>query len=86
MTSGNLLGVTYEYVGNSGTGSFAQSGGSNDVGVFLYLGNSSSGSGTYSLTGGTLFSSNYVYVGYSGTGSFTQSGGRNLCYDIALWR
>jgi autotransporter-associated beta strand protein len=86
--SGNgLLSVSAnEYVGNSGTGVFIQSGGTNVVGNSLYVGcrgdYGNSGDGVYSLSGIAQLSASNEYVGYlrSGTrpsGVFTQSGGTN---------
>ena len=71
-------------MGYSGTGSFTQSGGANNVnGGFNYLslglGYNAGSSGTYNLSGGGLLSAaQNEYVGYSGTGTFTQSGGTNI--------
>jgi hypothetical protein len=67
----NFLG---EVIGDSGSGTFNQSGGSN-TSRFLALGNQAGGSGTYTLTGGTLNISGQEYVGALGTGIFNQSGG-----------
>ena len=67
-------------VGNSGTGTFMQSGGTNTLDTGLYLGLSRGGSGTYNLTGGSLSlpgGGQSLCVGYSGAGTFTQSGGTN---------
>ena len=68
-----------QYVGYSGTGSVAQSGGTNNLGTCLYLGYNAGSSGAYTLSGNSLlFANNYTgceYIGYSGTGTFTQSGG-----------
>ena len=76
--SGSLLSVVgNEYIGNSGTGTFNQSGGSHTVARNLSLGNYDGGIGTYTLSGGGLAVSGSEYVGYAGTGSFTQSGGTN---------
>ncbi len=81
MTGGGLSATTYEYVGNSGVGTFIQSGGTNSIGGYLFTGYNSSSSGTYSLSSGYLSVPNngYEYLGYSGTGNFTQSGGTNNC-------
>ena len=66
-----------EYIGNSGTGSFTQSAGTNSVFSSLYLGYNSTATGTYTLSDtGTLYA-NSLCVGYSGAGTFTQSGGNN---------
>ncbi|MGO9113049.1 MAG: hypothetical protein ACLP9L_27775 [Thermoguttaceae bacterium] len=78
--SGNgQLSAPSEYVGYSGTGTFTQSGGTNNINGYynnsLYLGNKAASSGTYNLTGSGQLSAGTACVGYSGTGTFTQSGG-----------
>ena len=76
QVSAGQLSSPIQFVGNSGTGSFVQSGGSNSLGGsgLLYLGNAPGASGSYSLSGG-LLSATTEYLGNSGSGSFTQSGG-----------
>ncbi len=66
-----------EYIGNFGTGSITQSGGTNTVSNTLYLGTNSNSNGTYILSGTGSLTAGYEYIGQSGTGSFTQSGGTN---------
>jgi autotransporter-associated beta strand protein len=77
--SGGALSADALYVGSSGTGSFTQSGGTNSLTHYLYLGNNPGDSGTYTLTGNALLAAPSgefeEFVGYSGSGSFTQSGG-----------
>ncbi len=77
-----------EYIGNSGTGTFVQTGGSNTVAGYFVLGESSGSSGTYDLSGSgsTLAVSGNEYIGDSGAGSFTQSGGKNTADFITLGR
>jgi autotransporter-associated beta strand protein len=76
MTGGSLYATSYQYVGDSGTGIFTQSGGTNSIGGTLWLGNNPGGSGTYNLSGSGLLSAAYEEIGFSGgAGSFTQSGG-----------
>ena len=77
LSSGSLY-VNGEMVGYSGTGTFTQSGGTNNLGSFalLYLGYNSGSNGTYTLSSGSLYA-NGETVGYSGTGTFTQCGGTN---------
>jgi outer membrane autotransporter protein len=79
-----LLAATFApstaYVGNSGTGIFNQSGGTNTVTGDLILGNSSRGIGIYNLGGGSLLitgpvGSGNANIGYSGIGVFYQTGG-----------
>jgi fibronectin-binding autotransporter adhesin len=68
--------VYAELVGNTTPGSFIQTGGTHSavVGLFLGNGNTSSGSGSYSLSGGSL-SVPALYVGNLESGTFMQSGG-----------
>ena len=74
--SGNgSLSAQNQFIGNSATGTVAQSGGVNSVGSALYLGYFAGSSGTYSLGGNGQLSANGADLGYSGTGTFTQSGG-----------
>jgi len=61
------------YIGNSGTGTFLQSAGTNTVGV-LATGLNPTGDGSYTFSGGTL-SVNLQEVAGKGVGHFTQSGG-----------
>ncbi len=70
------LSTLYEYVGNKGMGTFMQDGGTNTIGLRLYLGREDSGQGTYQLDGGQLTVVR-AYIGYDGTGAFTQTGGAN---------
>ena len=83
LTGGQLTSPT-QYVGNSSTGSFVQSGGTNLLSSNLNLGYNPGASGSYTLSGGSLSASNIEYVGYSGSGNFTQSGGTNAVYGIYL--
>ena len=79
MTGGGLTVNSYAHVGNSGTGNFIQSGGTNAIFSELDLGCSSGGNGTYSLSGSGRLSASGEDVGdasYS-TGNLTQSGGSN---------
>ena len=87
-----------EYVGNSGIGTFVQSGGTNNIGNILHVGYNAGSSGTYTLASGMLAMTNTTmytnygqpggpceYVGYSGTGNFVQSAGTNsVCNDLVL--
>jgi autotransporter-associated beta strand protein len=80
LNGGSLSCENAEYVGYSGTGSFAQSGGAHSVSSNLYLGYNSASNGTYNLSnlnGASQLSASNEYIGYSGTGSFTQTGGTN---------
>jgi hypothetical protein len=80
LSAGTLSIDTY-IIGNSGAGTFAQTGGSNTCGAFFVLGYQQSGNGTYLLSGGTLsnsFPSGEDHIGLLGTGTFIQTGGINL--------
>jgi hypothetical protein len=70
--SGGSLSAVYEFIGYSGTGTFTQSGGTNNVSS-LQLGANGS-DGTYDLSGGTV-STNVTVVGGTGTGSVIHTGG-----------
>ena len=95
-SSGSLSTSTNEYLGNSGTGTLIQSGGTNNIGEYLYLGNQAGGAGTYILSGsgylsasGTFSSGGSTYysqenVGNSASGTFTQTGGTNTCSYLNL--
>ena len=84
---GSLAAIFNELIGNSGPGSFVQTGGTHSVSNDLYLGNLGGASGTYTLSGGSL-SADSVVVGSEGPGSFVQTGGTHsvsselfLAYD-----
>ena len=80
LSSTGSLSAANEYIGNYGSGTFTQSGGTNTVTGNLYVGNASGSSGTYNLSGGSL--SAYVEaIGVYGSGSFTQSGGTHTVDD-----
>ncbi len=67
----------YIDVGNAGTGTVNQSGGTNSI-YYLFMGFNSSASGTYNLGGtGTLSATGSEYIGSSGSALFTQNGGTN---------
>ena len=71
-----------EYVGRNGTASLVQSGGTNAVSSYLYLGYNAGDSGTYNLSGSGLLSAPYDGIGFVGNGSFTQSGGTNSVSSV----
>ncbi len=75
-----------ETVGSLGSGSFVQSGGTNNLGAgLLYLGSGTSSIGSYNLSGSGLLVGRNEVLGYIGTGTFTQSGGtNNLVGDSSL--
>ena len=74
--SGGLLSDIFHCVGIGGTGTFTQSGGTNDS-EYLYLGYAPGDSGTYNLSGSGQLLPDRQYVGYSGSGTLNQSGGTN---------
>jgi autotransporter-associated beta strand protein len=76
LTGGVLAPTTDEFVGDTGTGSFTQSGGNNNA-RSVYLGINPGSSGSYVLSGNGYLSTAIQGVGYSGTGTFTQIGGTN---------
>ena len=90
VASGSLAATTV-YIGNSGTGTFAQSGGTinlnyrggvgGSVDQGLYVGYNAGDSGTYKLNNSGLLTTNFEYVGYSGNGAFNHSGGSNNISD-----
>lgn len=61
-------------VGNSGTGTFTQSGGYYSSVAYLQIGKNSTGIGFATLTGGTSVIAKSINVGVAGTGSLTVSG------------
>ena len=75
--SGGGLSLANELIGNTGPGTFIQSGGVNSIGYSLYLAVNPGSSGAYNLSGGGQLSALTDYVGVSGSGTFTQSGGIN---------
>jgi len=73
--SAGTLSVAYrEIIGSATSGTFNQSGGTNNVGDFLSLGAAATGTGTYTLSGGTLTAPSEA-IGASGVGNFIQTGG-----------
>ena len=76
LSGGSLIADGNETIGFSTTGSFTQTGGTNSVGLSLYVGSNFNGRGSYALTNGTLAISGDLQVGYqTGMGTFTQTGG-----------
>ncbi len=63
------------YVGYSGNGSIAVSGGTTTA-ANVYLGYNAGGTGGLNISGGSVYGTN-EYVGYSGSGSYSLSGGSN---------
>ena len=81
LSNGNLQALTNEYIGESSTSTFIHTGGTNSVTDDLHLGYSTSGDGTYDLSGTSSLSASNEYIGYAGTGTFTQTGGTNTVTD-----
>ena len=83
--SGGFLGADNEYIGGSGTGTFNQSGGWNNV---VYLGVSGPGDAvsTYTLSGtGLLRGYDREVIGTNGgQGAFVQTGGIHYGYNITV--
>jgi T5SS/PEP-CTERM-associated repeat protein/autotransporter-associated beta strand protein len=74
--NGGSASVVTEYIGYSGFGIFAQTGGTNTVLSELSVGRSSQG--TYTLSGSGVLCTPILHLGeFSGTGTFVQSGGTN---------
>ena len=71
-----------EIIGDSGTGEFNQTGGTNGIWDTLHLGFNSGSSGTYNLSGTGTLSAGWESVGGSGTGTFTQTGGTNYVAEV----
>src|SRR5207253_2578347 len=76
-----------EYIGFTGAGSFAQTGGVNKVSSLsvpggLFFGYTNGASGTGTLSGGNLAVAYQEYIGYFGSGMFTQSGGSNTTHYL----
>lgn len=76
MTGGSLAISSNSYIGYGGTGIVTQVSGTwNNGGGSLRLGETSSGDGTYNLSGdGVLTNVNEVLIGFDGRGSVTLSG------------
>ncbi|MGD0515897.1 MAG: autotransporter-associated beta strand repeat-containing protein [Thermoguttaceae bacterium] len=83
MTAGGLSDQD-EYVGYSGTGTFTQSGGTNSISSYFYLGYNSGVSGTYNLNSTGQLIAPSEYIGYSSSGTFTQTGGTNTVTALYL--
>ncbi len=81
VTNGLWLGSDYFITGTGGTGSYNLSGGSLQVNGPEYIGDSNSGSGSFTQTGGThtvaslYLGSDSLGTGFPGTGSYNLTGG-----------
>jgi hypothetical protein len=76
-----------ELIGDEGTGTWTQSGGTNSAGT-LALGEIAGGNGTYNLSGGSV-SADFLQVGVNGIGTFNQYAGTSIIvnneFDVALF-
>ena len=77
LSGSGLLSAGFEFIAYSGTGSFAQTGGTNTASYSLVVGSNTGSIGTYKLSGSGLLSAVNENIGYFGTSSFAQSGGTN---------
>jgi autotransporter-associated beta strand protein len=89
--SGGSLSAGFEWIGESGTGTFTQSGGTHNAGqINLGCPTSSSGTyaagaaGTYNLNGSGLLTAGVEYVGNSVIGTFNHSAGTNSVSSLYL--
>ena len=83
MSGGGLTSLYgSEYVGNIGAGTFLQSGGLNNAGGELCIGNAFGGVGAYSLTNSGLLTVQNEYVGSAAT--FAQTGGTNTMPETSM--
>jgi hypothetical protein len=81
------LRASTEVIGNYGTGTFTQFGGTNNIAGDLYLGRYAGGSGNYTLNGASSISAVNEYIGDVGRGTFIHNGGSNtLTGDLYLGR
>ena len=72
-----------EYIGNSGSGSMVQAGGSNAAST-ISLGTTAGSFGSYSLGPNSQVNAGFEYVGLSGTGAFIQTGATNTINSSLL--
>jgi len=86
MSANNLTSNSTETIGNTGSGTFNQSGGTNTItssgvgAIALELGFDPGSSGNYTLSGtGSIVTDNFEIIGFEGTGYFNQIGGTNSC-------
>ncbi|HNR14016.1 MAG TPA: PEP-CTERM sorting domain-containing protein [Thermodesulfobacteriota bacterium] len=70
------LSTELEFIGEYGTGTFAQYSGNHSVATDLNLAYFAGSNGTYDLYGGELFAG-WIHIGSAGEGVFNQNGGTN---------
>jgi fibronectin-binding autotransporter adhesin len=77
--NGSIAVTNAEVVGNQGTGTFVQNGGTNTVNAsnIFYIAELPTSRGTYDLNNGSLSVSGVEYIADQGIGNFTQQGGAN---------
>jgi fibronectin-binding autotransporter adhesin len=75
--TGQLFVSYNETIGNLGTGTFIQSGGTNTTPDLYIGGGADGGNGTYTLSGGLLSVTNLEILASATIGAFLQSGGTN---------
>ncbi len=85
LSGTGVLSTANETIGNSGSGTFNQSGGTNTMSDQLELGAGTGSSGTYNLSGGSLAAGyENIGVGNGSSGAFNQTGGSNNS-GFQLW-
>ena len=87
LKNGYLAGANFSVGYNGGTGTFTQSGGTNQVGSLAnaIIGWDSGSVGTYTLNGGSYSATNNTYIGLSGgTGTVTVNGGSFAAYNLLV--
>jgi autotransporter-associated beta strand protein len=75
--TGGSLSAAISYIGDSGTGTFTQTGGTSTISNSLYLGHTSGSNGTYTLSDSGQLNAGYENIGDLGSGTFIQTGGTN---------
>jgi hypothetical protein len=84
LSGTGTLSADFLTIGNAGTGTFRQTGGSVTVNTTLCLGYAENGSGRYELGGAGTLNSRWITVGYQGTSTFSQTGGSITNDEIYL--
>jgi fibronectin-binding autotransporter adhesin len=87
LKNGYLAGANFSVGYNGGTGTFTQSGGTNQVGSLanVVIGWDSGSTGTYTLNGGSYSATNNTYIGLAGgTGTVNVNGGSFAAYDLLV--